>query len=644
MAWAFDGEEPQIWTPAEVYRHWDQVEPNLPQPVVDHIANSGEIRAWNASFERAIWNAIMVKRYGALPVAMEQWVCSAAEAAAMALPRSLDQCAEVLKLKERKDDEGHNLMMQMSRPRKINADGSITWWDVEEKKQRLYKYCLQDVRVERCIVPALRRLTPKEREIYLLTERMNDRGVGIDVPLVNAAIEVGAVGTALANAEIQRITDGAVEKVTNHAGVKAWVNARGVETDSVDKASMAELLEQATLPEDVALVLGIKSDAGRTSLSKLKTMLEVANADSRARGLLLYHGAGPGRWTGRLIQPHNFPRGTEISDVEQYIPILLNGTSARERYDLLNCFEHPIVVISAMLRSMLIAADDNDFIAGDFSAIEARVLNWLAGQDDVVAAFAAMDAGDKSKHPYKIMAVKMGRAEHPDLVKKGSDDYQAGKAAELGCGYQMGPPKFVTAAWDVYQVEVTLEQAKQAVAAYRESHARVVQFWWDTINAAMEAVQNPGKPVVFGGLRNLKAIKAGAYLYIVLPSGRPLCYAAPGIKMEPPPWGGEERPTLTYEGMATHGPRVWMRMRTYGGHLVENIVQAVARDLIAEAKLRLESAGYTPLLSVHDEAVCEIPKGFGDLKEFETILAELPAWATGCPVAAEAWRGKRYRK
>jgi DNA polymerase bacteriophage-type len=639
MAWAFDDEEPVIWTPdAKVGHLCERYEPSAPLPcrVVEHILSGGEIRAWNAQFERLIWREIMVKRYNCPPVAPEQWVCSAAEAAAMALPRSLDQCALVCKVGLTKDLEGYEQMLRMSRPRKINDDGTIVWWDVEERKQRLYSYCKQDVRVERALVKALRRLTPREREMYLLDQRMNDHGVGIDVDLVRAAQRVAGEGTNRADAELAALTGGAVDAVSNHKMLLGWVKLQGVDATSVAKPAVAELLE-GELPPAVRRALEIRSDAGRSSVAKLQSMLDVVCADGRAHGLLLYHGANTGRWSGKLIQPHNFPRG-EVKDVEWYIEYVM-----KLQYDFIDLFEHPIVVISSMLRSMITAAPGKVLIAADFSAIEARVLNWLADERQVLEAFHAMDSGDKNKHPYKNMAVAMGRAARPEDVIKGSTEYQAGKAAELGCGYQMGWKKFISAAWDVYQLEVNENEAKTAVEAYRESHPNVVDFWWETQNAAIEAVLNPGRAVAFGGRKNLKAVKAGAYLYLILPSGRPLCYAAPSVVEEPPPWGGEPRPSLHYWGVHQKTGQ-WVEMRTYGGHLVENIVQAVARDLMAEAKLRGEARGYPPILSVHDEVVAEVPEGFGSVKEFEDILAELPAWADGCPVAAEGWMGFRYRK
>lgn len=348
MAWAFDDEEPVIWTP-----HYEKISAfvppqarcALPARVIAHIEAGGEIRAWNAQFERVIWNAIMVPRYGAPPVKLEQWVCTMAEANAMALPGSLDAAAIALGLKERKDTEGYSLMMRMTRPRALQADGTPIWWDVEERKQRLYAYCIQDVKVERAAKKCLHRLPAREREIYLMTQEMNDRGFPIDLALVDAAQEIVNEGIERANITLAQLTGGEVEKVTQTQQIKDWM---GAPAQSLAKAAVADLLE-GDLDPAIRQVLGVRAEAGLTSVKKLKAMRAYACADGRARGMMFYYGATTGRWTAKGIQPHNFPRG-EVPDIESFIAEVMAG-----RYDFINLLEHPIVVVSAMLRAMLTA-------------------------------------------------------------------------------------------------------------------------------------------------------------------------------------------------------------------------------------------------------------------------------------------------
>jgi DNA polymerase len=343
----------------------------------------------------------------------------------------------------------------------------------------------------------------------------------------------------------------------------------------------------------------------------------------------MYHGASTGREAGKGVQPHNFPR-PDIDNVESLIPLVLAGA-----YDAIDLMHHPISVVVSLLRSMIRAKPGYELTAGDFSAIEARVLNILAGQDDIVALFA------EGEDVYSYNAGRLPGAE-PYVKGKKHPWRQTGKFQELGCGYGMGAKKAVSAAKTVYGLELSPEDAELIVKGYRETHDRVVAFWHESANAAMEAVATPGSVVTFGALRNLKFTKQGAYLYLVLPSRRALIYAAPKIEEQKAPWGDMvEGVTIS----AVNGyTRKWERQRMYGGLWVENIVQAVSRDLLKEADLRVEQHGYEVILDVHDEVVAQAPIGHGSVEEFEKLLEMTPEWAKGWPIKAEGWRGERYRK
>lgn len=628
MAWAFDDEEPQIWTPEFHELHHGDC--TLPARVMRHILHGGEVRAWNAQFERVIWKAIMTRKYAAPNVQDSQFVCTAAEAAAMALPRSLDYAAKALGLTEEKDQKGYELMLRMSRPRSTDENGTPVWWDVDERKDRLFEYCKQDVRVERAAKACLRRLTPHERDVYLMDQRINDRGICIDRPLVTAAQNIAFRATQQANTVVRSLSGGAVREITNINEMQAWLQANGIYTPSIDKNHVRALLD-GELPEDVRLALEARAEAGRSSVAKLGSMLSVACSDDRARGLMLYHGASTGRWTGKLIQPHNFPRG-DVKHVESYIPAVLEGD-----FDTINILATPTSVISSMLRSMLTAGPGNDLIGADFSAIEARVLNWLAGQEDMLETFRAFDAGDETKDPYIVNAMGLYNIPFEHVLK--FPHRQTGKFQELACGFQMGARKAKTAAKDVYGLEITEAQAKVIVKNYRDTHPAVVEYWANCEAAFLGAVAEPGDVKRVGVV---KFVKLGGYLYVILPSGRPLCYASPRIVERATPWG-EMKDAVEFSCVNGY-TRKWERDAAYGGLIVENIVQAVSRDLLADAMLRIEAKGYPPVLSVHDEIVAEVPKEFGSIDEFEQLMTEVPAWATGCPIAVEGWRGERYRK
>jgi DNA polymerase len=626
--YAFDDEEPAIWTPGQP----------VPARIIKHILAGGKIVAHNAQFERVIMHYIATPRYGWPEPKLEQWVCTASMAAAMALPRHLDSLAKALGVHQLKDDEGHRLMLRMARPRRVESDGKLVWWDLADRKQRLFDYCKQDVRTERAVEKAMRPLGAHETEIYRLDQRINDRGVQIDLQLVHAAQRIVEEGVRRANAELSNLTGGQVTAVTNHGRLLAWLNENDTATESVSKAAIAALRERTDLAPDVAKVLELRSEAGRSSVAKLKTMQSAASNDGRARGLLMYHGASTGRWTGKSIQPQNFPRG-EIDNPEWFIPLIRAGD-----YDAIAEHAPPILVVLSLLRAMLVAPVGATLYGGDFSAIEARVLAWLAGQDDLLFQFGQYDAapkGEKDKFdPYRRAAADCYGIPLDQVLK--FPHRQTGKFQILGCGYGMGAKKAVSAAKAVYQLDLTPEDAERIVKQYRAKNKAIVNFWHETERACIEAVLHPGSVQRFGARKNLVAIQRGSYLYIILPSGRPLCYAAPSIEDVMTPWG-EMKSALHFSAVNSFSKQ-WGRQSAYGGLLVENIVQAVSRDLLADALLRVESHGYLPVLSVHDEIVAQAEAKFGSEQEFERLMTALPPWAVGCPVAAETWTGSRYGK
>lgn len=633
--------------------------------IAEHVRAGLPVYAWNAQFERIIWNWILTPRYGFPLLSRAQTFDTAAQAAALALPRGLGQAAQALSLDVEKDDTGRRLMLQMAKPRKKSP---LTWWDVQEKMERLYAYCRQDVVVEREIGKLLPELSDFEREVYLLDQKANDRGVLIDVPLARAAKEMAGVAIAEANETLSVLTGGAATSVTKVADIQGWVNAQGVEIDNLRKDTVRDLLDDSEVADGpVRDVLQLRQDAGKTSVAKLDAMLRARCDDDRARGLLLYHGASTGRWAGKLIQPQNFPR-PEL-DAESYIERVMAHDYA--------AMDDPImVVVSSMLRSMLRARPGKKFVAGDYSQVEARVLAWIAGQQDLVRLFAA---GGKI---YETMAAKIFGLEVEDVAKD-SFERQIGKNSVLGAGFQMGPDRFAEQVWeqtgivldrgtkgawyckthdiftdgpecgwthdgfhDVYwdeEAQVTPDLAAQAISGYRELYHMIPRFWGDINDAAIRAVEFPGSVQSCGKGARIRYTMRNKILWCVLPSGRKLAYFSPklGMRRLPAPYEHLEKLSLSFVGVDGF-TRKWRRQHTYGGHLTENVVQAMARDLMADAMLRLEDAGYPIILTVHDEVLTET--GHGSAEEFESIMTQLPRWADGLPVAAEAWEGFRYRK
>jgi DNA polymerase len=615
---AFDDEE-------EIYEWRPGME--LHPRLIEHVENGGKIYAWNAEFERVIWKLILTPTYGWPKTKLEQYRCTMSEAIAMSLPRALGQAAKVVGLPVEKDDPGRKLALKMCKPRSTKG-GEIVWWDGPEYQDRLSEYCEQDVVVERAMYHKVRRLSDDEQNLYELTQYMNSRGVTLDLPLVRACKKLAGVVRDDAGERIREFTNGAVTKVTQYARLKQWLHDNNVEVVDTTKATIRDLLSDEGVRGPVRQVLEIWADTAKASITKLDAMLRMVNADGRVRGGQIYHGAGTGRWSGAGMQPHNFPRPT-IDDVESYIPLILAGD-----LEGIEETEPAVLVIASLLRGMIVASPGNRLLVADFAQIEARVLAWIAEQEDLVAAFAA---GAKV---YERMAAKIYGVPVATIGKP-STERDVGKVAVLGCGYQMGWKKFKAQLYKETGIELSDEEAQAVVEAYRSMNAMVVEFWKRIENAAKRALLKPGRIISVGRGGMLRYVVRGRFLWCILPSGRPLGYYRPTLEQTDTKFG--PRMQIKYW---TRDPmtKKWLRTSTYGGKLTENVVQAMARDLMGGGVQRVEAAGYPTVLTVHDEIVADVPSEHGTLEEFNALMAETPRWAAACPVKVEGYEAERYRK
>lgn len=427
------------------------------------------------------------------------------------------------------------------------------------------------------------------------------------------------------------VTGGAVSSGNQHAALTAWVRAQGVVTAGVAKADVAALLGADDTPEAVREALEARKEAAKASTAKLRAMLATASQDGRVRFTMQYHGAATGRWAGRKIQPHNMPRPKIKQHAIDGVFRLLARPNAAPLIAL--GYGSPMSIISDCLRGMIRAKSGHDFIAADFSAIEARGLAWLAGEERVLEIFRGH--GKIYEHAAAGIYGKPMEA-----VTK--DERQIGKVAVLALGYQGGVGAFQTMARG-YGVQVPDERAEEIKTAWRKAHPAIVRYWFDLEDAAECAVLRPGGSFSAGATgREVTFKRRGNFLWCRLPSGRALCYPYPRLQTKVTPWGA---PKDQVHYMAVNGvTRKWELSHVYGGLLSENVTQALCRDLLAEAILRLEERGYPVVFHVHDEIVCEAPLGRGSLEEMEAIMSEVPAWAAGFPIKAEGWRGERFRK
>lgn len=625
------GDEP-VWS-------WFPGEP-LPQEVIDHITAGRTVCAHNASFEWHIIEFICAPRHGWPHVAPEQLDCTAARAAIMALPRSLAQAAPALGLRIEKDDAGRRLMLQMCRPRRVEANGTPVWWDDPKKIQRLEEYCRRDLEVERELDRVLQPITPSEREIWLLDFYMNLAGVSVDLRLVKRAGLLLEKSMASYNAELTRLTGGAVTAVTAVAAITGWLHTRGVNVASLDKAAVRGLLS-GDLDPAVRRVLEIRREAGKSSTAKLLSFAHRTSADGRMRENLMYHGASTGRWAGRGVQLQNLPR-PELSNTAVAGAISLiracHPDTLGDAETAVEAFYGPVPTVTAdLLRGCVVAAPGSVLYASDFANIEGRVLAWVAGQADLVEAFA------RDGKIYEAMAAAVYDVP-VDSIGKDSKERRLGKTAVLGCGYGMGWAKFMDTCAGA-GISVDEDLARRAIETYRRVNNKIVEFWYGLEDAAVRAVSRLGVVTEF---RGVKFVATKDWLRCRLPSGRDLWYREPRVEKAKTPWGAE-KDQLSFMGVESTTKR-WLRQRTYGGALTENVVQALARDLLAAAMLRINARFVIPgmkcVLSVHDEIIAEAPADCSvTVAEFEACMAEVPRWATGCPVkAAGGFRAERYRK
>lgn len=617
MAWAFDDEPVSLW-PVDDYL----------LDVHQHVAEGGIVVGHNVAFELAIWNNVMAPRYGWPALKPEQCLCTMSMAYAMSLPGSLENAAAAVGLTNGKDMKGHRLMLQMSRPRRVEPDGTPIWWDDEARKQKLFDYCKQDVEVERELSKRLMPLSEQEQAVWLLDYQINQEGVYVDIPAIKAAIKIVEKEQHRLDAEIRRVTDGAVGACTEAVALTRWITGLGIELSGVAKSDVVELLGRAELPSAVHKALKLRQEAAKSSTAKLYAMGEAASiTDYRIRGLFQYHGAGTGRWAGRKVQLQNLPRPSMKQDaIDAVLDALPQGISAED----IDCFYGPpMTVVADCLRGFITAAPGHELIAADFSAIEARVIAWLAGEEKVLDIFRTH--GKIYEHAAAgIYGKKM------ETVTK--DERQIGKVAVLALGYQGGVGAFQTMARG-YGVKVSDTRADEIKSAWRDIHPKIVAYWYALEAAALNAVRYTGDTFTAGAKgREVKFKKKGSFLWCLLPSGRMLCY--PYAKVVEGKFGNDALQYKSVNGLT----RKWVDTDSYGGKLCENVTQAVARDLLAEAMLRLSQSGYKIVSHVHDEIVIEAPLQSVTVETIEQLMSEAPAWAAGLPLAAEGWAGKRYRK
>ena len=590
------------------------------------------IEAHNALFEQVITMNVLSRyvsdrrQFQLLGLSPEKYGCTAVLAATHGLPRNLEGACLALELPVQKDMDGRKLILKYCKPRKPTKNDPRVWHNSRKDLLRIIQYCISDVEAETHLFLALPPLIAREREAWILDQKMNLRGFRIDREMVETSLQMIETEVGVLTQEVQRITNGEVQRATQRARLLAWLKKNGILFPDLKAKTVEDALGvQGLLSDEIRLLLIARQAASKTSTKKYTAFEMRSRFDCRIRDFQIFHLAHTGRWGGAGVQPHNFPRGIPINT-----PLAVEIIKETKDLDNLRMlYGEPMQVFASCLRAVIVPDARHTLYVADYAAIEARVLFWVAKHQD------GIDAYHTGRDLYRELATVIYGVDLDDVTK---EMREVAKRALLGCGYGMGVKKFF-ATCEQFGQPVPIELAERAVAAYRQAHALVPELWSNLEKAAIAAVRNPGKKY---SINRTTWFVRGKFLYCQLPSGRRLAYYKPTVRWEPTPWG-EKRPVLFTWGV-NGVTKKFENDRTWGGALTENVVQAIARDLLAEAILRIEKAGYTVLFSVHDEIVAQKKDGEGDLNEFENLMAEVPTWGAECPVRVEGWHGPRYRK
>jgi DNA polymerase len=598
---------------------------SMPKDLIRDMAHPGLIKtAYNANFERTC-----IAKHFSINTDPAQWRCTSVHALTLGLPGYLEGVAQVLGLKAQKDTAGKNLIKYFSipcKPTKTNGMRTRNYPHHDPVKWQQYKaYNRQDVEVERELRKKLEKypVPAHEWRLWELDQRINDVGVRLDPVLVKQALACDEQYTARLEKEAKELTG--LENPNSVSQLKGWLGDQGLEVDKLNKDTVPGLLEDAD-NDDVHRALELRQEMSKTSVDKYNAMDRSICQDERARGLLQFCGANrTWRWAGRLIQVQNLPQN-KILDLALAREILREGN-----FDLLEMlFGAPPFVLSQLIRTAFIPSPDCRFIVSDFSAIEARVIAWLADENWVLDVFRGHGK------IYEATAAQMFRVPI-ETIAKGQANYALrakGKVATLSCGYQGGPDALVR--MGALKSGLTEEELPGLVKGWRESNPKIVKLWYAAERAAITAVQEKRTVKLAHGVQ-YRYDKG--FLFADLPSGRSLAYVRPELKRDE----RFDKDGLTYEGV-DQIKKTWCRQKTYGGKLVENLVQAIARDCLAISMMRLAEAGYQIRLHVHDEVILDVPKEQDAMGDVIAIMGQPISWAPGLPLKAAAFETEFYMK
>lgn len=627
----------------------------LPAWVTDHCKAGRPVLAHYVGFEDAILEHILCPRQGWPKIHPHRWVDSAALAAACALPQALENLGETIGAETLKDAEGKKLMLSLAKAKPGTEPDTWVYPDVTpEQLNRLLDYCEKDVLCSLDCYWKLPKLPAAEANIVVLDRIINHRGVQIDLPFAESMAKLARKRETQLGIELVEMTED-LARLTGVAAMTDWLMEQGVEvpkvvrhradgtfesTHSLGRGVIADLLKSDDLPPQARRVLEIRAEASRlTSLAKIPRVKRMVSADGRLRGALRYGGAHTLRWSSKGIQLHNLARPSKA--FRKVAPAFREAVVAGD-IDAATAVWPVLEGLSYSLRSLVVAPPGKDLIGGDFAAIEARVLAWLVGQEDKLEVFRRFDAtppgpARDALDPYLIAA-----------KKQGSEVRDFGKVLELALGYGMGEIRLQETARTMVGLNLSLKECRKAKLGWRALNPLVPIFWQEIEDAFRDAITDPTAEIMVGRVR---VTGSASCIRIWLPSGRALHYWRPSTKNVI-----RKMKTVDAEGEIVESEVQMNEIRfytaggdgmelesTYGGKLCENIVQAIARDLLRDALIRLAVTDYRVVLHVHDSICAEVSEGAGSVEDFCGIMAEAPQWAAGLPIAVEGYRSRHFK-
>jgi len=638
MAIKIDNGDTRLWVNPkfripEVVKHF----PCLPTGQIFRLLRKAKtIEAHNAFFEQCIIRYVLD---GWPTIPLKKWRCSAAKAATVSIPRSLDGACEALGLSETKDKDGYFTMLKMCKPRKPTKHNKAKWHETPEDFIKLFRYCIKDVDAEYALSRSLPALSPKELEIWRLDQAINFRGIPVDVPTIKNALILIEEHEARVLEEFQNITG--LNSPRQVQKTLEWLRGKGLKIPNLSKPMINKALAlKKPLPDEVVTVLKARRSLAKSSTGKLSAMINGLNIHNRVCDTMMYHGASTGRWAGMRLQPHNMVR--KMPEAWEEILEAVNGGIDLDTFTMF--YGDVMQALSGCTRGFIKAPNGKLFLCADFSSVEGCVLAFVAEEEEILQNYRdgkdayCVFASQIHHRPYEVIRTGY-KEEDEEFVQMRFE----GKTGELACGFQGGEQAVKRFAPDMPRA-----RREEIVKIWRANREKTVAFWKKQEIMAKAAIKYPMKTYAD---KYIKWKMRGKFLTCTLPGGKRIYYYNPKIQERTIKYKvkgkhySKTRKVITFWGVDGKTKR-WCEQATYGGKLTENIVQATARNFLAEAMLRLEKAGFKIVFHVHDEVIVEAPGNVskGEFDRFINTMIEVPDWGKGCPISADGFTTRRYHK